>query len=68
MKFLQLIKTIIKWGLIFGGVIFYIIIIMTTIGSMETRTIYLDCNMQWHPDFPIKAKEECRRIQSGQRV
>lgn len=40
-----------------------IILAFTDYGS---RTVVYDCNMaEWHPDIPVKVKEECRKLRKG---
>ena len=32
----------------------------------EPRIVKYDCGMAvWHPDIPVKAKEECRKLRSN---
>jgi hypothetical protein len=42
-------------------VLFLLIFILFNYGT--NREVVYDCGMaEWHPDFPLQVKEECRRL------
>jgi hypothetical protein len=50
--------------LMFGGTIFYLIIIYSFLTYDDsTRIIRYDCSIaEFHPDVPIEVREACRKI------
>ena len=49
--------------LMFGGTIFYLIIIYAFLTNDEPRIIKYDCTIaEFHPDIPIEVREACRKI------
>ena len=61
-------KNILKWLLLAGGLIFWIIVIVT-IHSFGDRTHVYDCSIaEISPDYPIEVKEQCRKIRSGKSI
>lgn len=60
---MQKLKTAALNVLIFGGIVFYLIIIFTFLSNDEPRVIRYDCTIaEFHPDIPIEVKEACRKI------
>jgi hypothetical protein len=60
---MQKIKTIAATILMFGGTIFYLIIIYSISTHDEPRIIRYDCTIaEFHPDIPVEVKEACRKI------
>ena len=61
---MQRIKTVVLNVLMFGGIIFYLIIGFTFLTRDESsRIIRYDCTIaEFHPDIPVEVKEACRKI------
>jgi hypothetical protein len=60
---MQKLKTAAFNVLIFGGIVFYLIIAFTFLANDEPRVIRYDCTIaEFHPDIPIEVKEACRKI------
>lgn len=49
--------------LMFGGTVFYLIIIYSIASNDEPRIIKYDCTIaEFHPDIPVEVREACRKI------
>lgn len=48
--------------LVMSIMLIVLVLIFTNFGN-STNTVIYDCrDAHWHPDFPAKVKEECRKL------
>jgi hypothetical protein len=63
------VKTFLKWCLLIGGLIFWFTALVGIVSSTQNDGHYYDCSIaEISPDFPIEAREECRRLRSVRRT
>ena len=56
-----------KYFLGFVAGVAFVIALAAWLPDQEEK--YYDCSMsEWHPDFPPKVREECRKLRSRSRI
>ena len=64
---METIRTVIKWFLLVGGMIFWFFVTVGLATSV-TEKVY-DCALaEISPDYPREVVNECRRIRSGKSI